>query len=193
MGQGMCAGIRDAVNLGWKLARVVNKSAPPAILDSYESERKPHVRAFIEMTVKMGRLINRTASTLLSGAPVDEDNGPPTITRITPTLGDGLSAGSPELRGHLFPQPRLENSGLLDDFIGNRPALIISPGFMAELPADVRKQAEARNVAIVHETSDELTTWFAKAKIGAVMLRPDRYILGSANTREQLDDLIAAA
>ena len=193
MGQGMCAGVRDAANLGWKLARVVNGDASASILDSYESERKPHVRAFIEMTVKMGRLINRTASTLLTGAPVEDDNGPPTITRIMPTLGDGLSAGNPNWRGHLFPQPRLANSDLLDDRLGNRPALIVSPGFMSDLPANVREKAEARNVAIIHEACEELTAWFTQAQTGAVLLRPDRYILGSADTQEELEALIEAA
>ncbi|QNE21424.1 hypothetical protein F1D05_30245 [Kribbella qitaiheensis] len=40
-GQGMNTGIQDAVNLGWKLALVVTGSAPQALLDSYETERRP--------------------------------------------------------------------------------------------------------------------------------------------------------
>jgi len=39
-GQGMNTGIQDAYNLGWKLAAVAN-GAPPALLDSYEAERRP--------------------------------------------------------------------------------------------------------------------------------------------------------
>jgi 2-polyprenyl-6-methoxyphenol hydroxylase-like FAD-dependent oxidoreductase len=39
-GQGMNTGIQDAYNLGWKLAAVEN-GAPPALLDSYEAERRP--------------------------------------------------------------------------------------------------------------------------------------------------------
>jgi len=38
LGQGMCAGLRDAANLGWKLAAVVQGHADPQLLDSYESE-----------------------------------------------------------------------------------------------------------------------------------------------------------
>ncbi len=41
MGQGMCAGIRDAANLAWKLALAIKGRAPQAILDSYGSERRP--------------------------------------------------------------------------------------------------------------------------------------------------------
>jgi 2-polyprenyl-6-methoxyphenol hydroxylase-like FAD-dependent oxidoreductase len=40
-GQGMNVGIQDAMNLGWKLASVVRGTAPEALLDSYERERRP--------------------------------------------------------------------------------------------------------------------------------------------------------
>ena len=51
MGQGMCAGIRDASNLAWKLAHCARNGHDDAMLDSYQSERHPHVRAFIEGAV----------------------------------------------------------------------------------------------------------------------------------------------
>jgi 2-polyprenyl-6-methoxyphenol hydroxylase-like FAD-dependent oxidoreductase len=40
-GQGMNVGIQDAMNLGWKLASVVQNAAPEALLDTYEAERWP--------------------------------------------------------------------------------------------------------------------------------------------------------
>src|SRR5262249_46946350 len=40
-GQGLNLGVQDAVNLGWKLARVVTGSAPPDLLDTYHAERHP--------------------------------------------------------------------------------------------------------------------------------------------------------
>jgi 3-(3-hydroxy-phenyl)propionate hydroxylase len=40
-GQGLGTGIQDAVNLGWKLAQVVNKTSPESLLDSYHNERHP--------------------------------------------------------------------------------------------------------------------------------------------------------
>ncbi|MGY8902564.1 MAG: FAD-dependent monooxygenase, partial [Flavobacteriales bacterium] len=58
MGQGMCAGIRDAANLAWKLALCIKGAANEDILDSYQQERSPHVRAFIEMAIRLGGLIN---------------------------------------------------------------------------------------------------------------------------------------
>jgi 2-polyprenyl-6-methoxyphenol hydroxylase-like FAD-dependent oxidoreductase len=40
-GQGLNTAVQDAVNLGWKLAQVVNKTSPDSILDSYQAERHP--------------------------------------------------------------------------------------------------------------------------------------------------------
>ncbi|WP_298446698.1 bifunctional 3-(3-hydroxy-phenyl)propionate/3-hydroxycinnamic acid hydroxylase [Gordonia sp. (in: high G+C Gram-positive bacteria)] len=51
IGQGMNAGVRDADNLSWKLQAVVHHGADPAILDSYESERRHHAKAMIDLSV----------------------------------------------------------------------------------------------------------------------------------------------
>src|SRR3954465_11971239 len=40
-GQGLNTGMQDAVNLGWKLAQVVNRTAPESLLDTYHTERHP--------------------------------------------------------------------------------------------------------------------------------------------------------
>lgn len=57
VGQGMVAGLRDVANLGWKLAWVLQGRASPAILDSYDRERRPHARAMIDLARAMGLLI----------------------------------------------------------------------------------------------------------------------------------------
>jgi hypothetical protein len=40
-GQGLQTGVQDAVNLGWKLAQVVNGTSPESLLDTYHAERHP--------------------------------------------------------------------------------------------------------------------------------------------------------
>lgn len=57
VGQGLVAGLRDAANLAWKLAWVTQGKASPAILDSYDDERRPHARQMIELAKLMGRLV----------------------------------------------------------------------------------------------------------------------------------------
>src|ERR1700759_297574 len=52
--QGMRAGLRDALNLTWKLAGVLGNSLPESVLDTYEQERKAHAAAMIMMAVSVG-------------------------------------------------------------------------------------------------------------------------------------------
>ena len=54
VGQGMAAGLRDALNLSWKVAGVLGKSLPESVLDTYEQERKAHAAAMILMAVSVG-------------------------------------------------------------------------------------------------------------------------------------------
>lgn len=58
IGQGMNAGVRDADNLSWKLQAIVQHGADPAILDSYESERRHHAKAMIDLSVLNKSLVS---------------------------------------------------------------------------------------------------------------------------------------
>jgi len=57
MGQGMLSGIRDATNLSWKLAAVLSGHAEQRLLDTYEIERRPHVRGLIDMSIAVGETV----------------------------------------------------------------------------------------------------------------------------------------
>ena len=59
-GQGYNSGIRDAANLGWKLAAVVSGQAEDALLDTYDVERRKHARAMIDLSTMVGRVISPT-------------------------------------------------------------------------------------------------------------------------------------
>jgi 3-(3-hydroxy-phenyl)propionate hydroxylase len=70
VGQGLVAGLRDAANLAWKLAWVVHGRAAPAILESYDQERRPHATKMIALARSMGRLVmprSRTNALLVHG------------------------------------------------------------------------------------------------------------------------------
>jgi 3-(3-hydroxy-phenyl)propionate hydroxylase len=56
-GQGMNAGLRDAANVSWKLALVLNGGAADAILDSYGAERRDPAWAMIQLAVIMGDVV----------------------------------------------------------------------------------------------------------------------------------------
>ena len=91
MGQGMCAGVRDAANLAWKLAAATGGQD---VLASYGSERAANLRSFVEMTMRLGRLINQTAA---GAAPRGQ------MKSIWPALGPGLGVRD-GIAGSLAPQ-----------------------------------------------------------------------------------------
>jgi len=190
MGQGMCAGIRDVANLGWKLSAVLKKGYPDTVLDTYQSERKPHVNEFINLTIQMGQIINRTASAIVAGNATNPKDGPQSVSQLKPSLGPGLRVGSSPLTGHLFPQPKLQSGNLLDDEIGNCFALVTSLSFRTKMKENELEAFKTLRVAILSDVSDDLQAWFQFHDLGAVLLRPDRYILGTAKTTTDLSSLL---
>ena len=190
MGQGMCAGIRDAFNLGWKLDRVINRGSALDLLDTYQSERDAHVRAFIELTVQMGQVINTTADALAAGNVVELGEGRQKISQLRPALGPGLKAGTSAMTGHLFPQPKLPSGERLDDRIGGRWALIVGNEHRNSLPAEIARRAGEEGIEVVAEESPQLREWFETSGLAAVVLRPDRYILGGVADIKDVGSLI---
>lgn len=57
LGQGLCAAIRDAANLAWKLDAVERGGAAPTLLDTYGAERAPHVRTIVSHAKAFGLII----------------------------------------------------------------------------------------------------------------------------------------
>ena len=63
LGQGMNAGMRDAVNLSWKLGRVADGQSGEALLKTYETERAGHASDLVDWAVAIGRLMDHLADT----------------------------------------------------------------------------------------------------------------------------------
>lgn len=142
-GQGMNSGIRDAHNLAWKLAAIVRGQLGPGILDTYETERRPHVWEMIQLALRMGRVMappNRPAAwalehgvRLLTLYPPVRDYVMEMRWRPAPRfkagflIPDGRRAHE-TLVGRLFPQPHVTTDDgrmvLLDTVFGNRFTLL---------------------------------------------------------------------
>jgi 3-(3-hydroxy-phenyl)propionate hydroxylase len=60
IGQGLNLGLRDAGNIAWKLAAVVNGQMDSSILSSYEAERRSHAKAMIDLADAFGRILMPT-------------------------------------------------------------------------------------------------------------------------------------
>jgi len=190
LGQGMCAGMRDAGNLAWKLARVLAGQSPASLLDSYGPERAPHVREYIELAVRLGGLINAKAMEAAVPRATLEGGEPVRMQSLKPRLG-GLEAQA-EPAGRLAPQPRLGDGTLLDARVGLRFAALMRPDFAAALGQQTRRQLEAEGVAVVAEDAPELQQWLNSVEAVAVAVRPDRYILGAARDEAMFRSLMSA-
>jgi 3-(3-hydroxy-phenyl)propionate hydroxylase len=175
LGQGMCAGMRDAANLAWKLAAVIRDGAPDSLLDTYESERLPHVRAFIDLAVKLGAVLQETDREAAAARDRRFEAGVELFDFPHPQLGPGCRMNAPPPVGTIFPQPRLPDGRLMDEAIGQRFAVLGDPRLLDGLQIDA---------VLLPGTGLD---WLAQHEARAVVLRPDRYIHALAHDRRELE------
>ncbi|MEW6640355.1 MAG: bifunctional 3-(3-hydroxy-phenyl)propionate/3-hydroxycinnamic acid hydroxylase [Pseudomonadota bacterium] len=193
LGQGMCAGIRDAANLAWKLQQVVRGEADQALLDTYQSERAPHVRAFIELAIRLGGLINTKATEAGLAAGVPRKDAPATLEVQKPLLGPGLAAGDTSLVGQIAPQFMLPGGQRGDDHAGYGFALLVDAALSHDMSAEQRATLAAAGIAMLDGAEIEgINAWLGRNGIRAALVRPDRYVLGAARAAQDLDTLLAA-
>ena len=81
-GQGLNTGVQDAVNLGWKLAQVVNRTSPESLLDTYDAERHPVA----------ARVLHNTMAQVVLGTPGDRHQA------LRDLMADLLSMDGPRKR-----------------------------------------------------------------------------------------------
>jgi 3-(3-hydroxy-phenyl)propionate hydroxylase len=179
IGQGMGAGLRDAMNLAWKLAAVRDGTLAADVLDSYEQERKPHTRQLIRLALNIGRamtgggrpgnLIRRLVLPRVRMIPGLRDK---VIDSTTPALRRSAliskSRRPHQLSGTLCPNPRLPDGRRLDDALGTGFALITT----------TRPPDPPRGVVVVHaEPGSALEGWLHRGRATAVIVRPDRTVM----------------
>jgi 3-(3-hydroxy-phenyl)propionate hydroxylase len=190
LGQGMCAGIRDAANLAWKLHSVLNGIHNDSILDTYEQERAPHVKDFVALAVKIGEIIQETDPKLAAKRDADFLNGAPEVFHFPkPRFRVGLTSANSELSGQIFPQPFLDDDCLLDTKIGYKFSLIALPELLHGATNDCRRIWESLQVRTLPAKDRSVLNWLTVHGVCAVLLRPDRYIFGVATTIAELVEL----
>jgi 3-(3-hydroxy-phenyl)propionate hydroxylase len=198
-GQGLAAGFRDVINLTWKLDLVLRGLAAEDVLDSFESERLPHVTDFVDFSMSLGRII----------CVLDPEEARARDTAMMEALRQGLTPEPP-------PAPRLGGGGGLhrgdaggvlsrqgrivtdeqrvptrfDDVFGAGVLLLRSPALAAQLDGALRSLRD-RGVAAasfgggggaVHGFEDVDGTyiaWFDEWGVDAVLIRPDLYVYGT--------------
>ncbi|WP_329381155.1 FAD-dependent monooxygenase [Streptomyces sp. NBC_01351] len=186
-GQGMNTSIQDSVNLGWKLAAVVNGWAPQGLLDTYHSERHAVGKRLLMNTRAQGLLF-------LSGPEVQplrdvlrELTGYEDVAKHLAAMVSGLEisydvgSGSHPLLGKRMPQVELT--------IGQRQKpvrelLHSARGVLLDFEDNARLRARAAGwadrVDIVTAEPGELTGASGLRGTSAVLIRPDGYVAWAA-------------
>lgn len=190
LGQGLCAGVRDAANLAWKLAAVLRQGADPALLDTYESERAPHVQAFIELAVRLGGVIQATDPEAARARDAHFLGGAPEVFEFpVPQLGPGLWAGAHAAAGRVFGQPRLADGRRLDEPLGQGWGLVAPRAWRDELAA----AASSLKATWIDAADAGLRPLLQARGLHALLLRPDRYVAAAAPMASTADTAQALA
>ncbi|QUR66277.1 bifunctional 3-(3-hydroxy-phenyl)propionate/3-hydroxycinnamic acid hydroxylase [Mycobacterium spongiae] len=204
LGQGLNAGFRDAVNLGWKLPLVHRGLCEAGLLETYAGERDAHARELVEWAVAIGKLIETLAAR--------EAGLPDPHPAIDLSAGYGQGRAAPPLRDGVLMTDQAERGlpvgvQLLQPTVrvaGGEPVRLdelLGPGFavVGRTQADVALGAHARAVlemldgravgleglTAVEGACDPVFDTHA-----AVVLRPDRYVFGVVDDEYNLDALL---
>jgi len=208
-GQGALSSMRDSNNLAWKLSAVLRGLASDSILDTYQLERRPHVRAWTEISMAEGRVsceldpvkAAERDRRLLSGEKLPHPE--------PPILVDGIVDSSP-LAGTLGLQARVRSDkaiGRFDDVMGSSRFSLLTMGGNATsvLSQAQRNRLEALGTIVteilpasaslkagaVLDVDGKYQQYFAEHGIAAVINRPDFYVFGTVSNLEQLPSLLA--
>jgi 3-(3-hydroxy-phenyl)propionate hydroxylase len=188
LGQGMCAGVRDAANLAWKLDLVLKGKSNIRLLDTYMSERTYHVRKFIDMATELGKII--TVTDREKAAERDRyylSDEPKTWYQPDPSLGWGIFLASHPLAGRVFPQPRLKDGRRLDDAIGLAFGVVADPALIARVSEETKAIWNELGAAVIADDGEGFRKICEREKTSAFIIRPDRYVYGAVSTPEELE------
>ena len=204
-GQGLCSGVRDAANLAWKLDLVLAGRSHPDLLDAYEVERTDNVRAVIDLSMALGRVICITDpveaaerdAAMAAGAAGGARARPP-----LPGIVDGIVRADDAHAGSLFVQGRVAVAGAeplrLDDVVGAGWRLVAFGAAAARVALDAELAhwfaalgGEVVRIDPAADVDGTYAAWFAAAGVAAVLQRPDFHVFGSAAGPDDVGPLVA--
>jgi 3-(3-hydroxy-phenyl)propionate hydroxylase len=185
IGQGMGAGVRDAANLAWKLAGVLDGTLPERVLDTYQAERKPHARALIRLARlvgvamteggELGNLLRRLVAPRLYLVP---GVARLVLSSETPALHAGELVIRSRLRrslaGRLCPNVVLEDGRRFDDLAGGRFAVVTTTDASADQRAEVARRG---GVLVPARPGTHLHRWLRRGYAISAIVRPDGTVL----------------
>jgi 3-(3-hydroxy-phenyl)propionate hydroxylase len=194
-GQGMCHGIRDAAQLMWRIGLVRDGVAGEALLDSYQAEREPHVRAIISAAVAAGaevckldraEAITRDAAFRAAEQARDVSVA---MTDVVPPIRQGvLDRASGGMR---LPEFAVEANGELqplDRLLGTTFTLVTLDDIAPR--SDAWRRIGGHTIRTPHDPDGRIEAWFDRLGERWAVVRPDRYVYALGSGRRALDDAI---
>ena len=194
-GQGLCAGLRDAMNLAWKLDLVLDGHAPPKLLATYDQERRPSASAAIDFSIELGKVIcvpdPEEAVTRDKAMAAVYDGGVSEAPGL-PGIPSGILAAGAPLAGELFPQGDLDGEWF-DDVHGAGWRLVTVDPHAAGLdPAVVGWLGTIGGTVVdVANVATDLAPWFDAHEVRWALQRPDFHLFGAAADRPGAAALLA--
>ncbi len=182
MGQGMCAGIRDVSNLAWKIATCLRVKHNKNLLNSYQTERSQNVREYIETTMRMGEFVNAVESIQITKNIISDDKGVKSMQSIKPKLGKGLGYLKDKNRGKIFPQFKLNKNKSLDEYFSKKGILILS--------SEIRTKISKNYSLLKAKNMKSLSIYLKNINSKAILVRPDRFILASVKSNQEINGLL---
>ena len=188
IGQGLCAGVRDSMNLSWKLAGVLAGELPDSVLDTFEAERKPHARAMIKLAKlvgaamtrggRAGDVLRRVVAPRLHWAPGLRER---LLDGETPPLSRGQLVVGPRrsLAGRLCPNATLEDGTRLDESSHAGFLLVTS----VEPTTSRQRELALRGIRLVRATAgSQLDAWLSSRHATSALVRPDFTVMQSGRS-----------
>lgn len=218
MGQGLVSGLRDAANLAWKLALVHRGDADGRLLDTYETERRPHVKAMADASVGMSRVFlarsvpaARARDAFFRAIQlvprmrraIRNMEFKPRAVYARGALIHGGRAGKNDVQGTMLPQyPVAVADGrtvLSDEVLGDGFALVVHGADVAAVTGEAWDRLGARVVALLPagtapregamvDGTGKIGAWFARHGVQAALVRPDRFVF-AAGTISDLPEI----
>jgi 3-(3-hydroxy-phenyl)propionate hydroxylase len=190
IGQGMCAGFRDVLNLSWKLDAVLRGTCRESLLDTYTSERMPQVRIHILVAIAIGRLFTSRLWHLLRGLALVPGIKKLLLNIQLPLDPQGKNGvwGTGKAKRRLFPQFNVQSGGLSDLLLGKNWTLVAVGTTFS--PEDSQKAVHTglRTATFSNEEQDigPLLDWSKKRNARFFIVRPDLYVYSSGNRADKL-------
>jgi len=211
-GEGMCAGLRDAVALGWRLNAILEDRLGADVLDSYTTERLAHARHYIEFSQELGKIIcisdeaEAAARDARMKAELSRRGNAPVPTDVC-QLGHGVWCAASAHAGELSVQGVVETTGAgcrrdrFDQAVGHGWLVIGLDADPAAALATPQREQLARlggravtlgTPGTPHAAVDAIDVegtyarWLADIDARYVLVRPDFYVAATASTPEQL-------